>query len=81
MDGLDHVVTSCTMISQQVQTIFQVTNVWDRVKGSPDGQAQGSVCETQVRLTNSSLELKSTLLWTIYTKSLTHKESYQMERS
>jgi len=65
------------MISQQSRTVFQVENVCGRAKELASGQAQGSMCGTQVRLTNSSLELKSTLLWTIYTKSLTQKESYR----
>jgi len=64
------------MISQQGWTIFQVANVWDRDKGVSGVQAQWSNGKTQARLTNLSLELKSSLLQTIYTKSLTQKESY-----
>jgi len=64
------------MISQWGRTIFQVANVWDRDKGDSGVQAQWSNGETQARLTNSSLELKSTVLQTIYNKSLTPSESY-----
>src|SRR6267142_7061641 len=64
------------MISQRSRTVFQVTNVWDRAKEFASSQAQGSMCETQVRLTNSSLELKFYLLRTIYTRGMTQKESF-----
>jgi len=66
-----------SMISQRSRTIFQVANVWDRAKEFADDQAQGSMCETQVRLTNSSLELKFYLLCTIYTRDMTQKESFR----
>jgi len=36
---------------------------------------EGSVCEIQARLTNSSLELKFQLLQTIYTSSVSQDES------
>jgi len=68
-----------SMISQQSRTIFQVANVWDRAKEFANGQAQGSMCETQVRLTNLSLELKFYLLHTIYIRGMTQKESYGIE--
>src|SRR6267142_1835888 len=76
MDSLGHVFTSCRLISQQSRIIFQVANVWDRAKEFASVQAQGSMCETQVRLTNSSLELKFYLLRTIYTRGMTQKESF-----
>src|SRR6267142_5714189 len=66
-----------SMLSQQSQTVFQVANVWDRAKEFPNGQAQESMSETQVRLTNLSLELKFYLLRTIYTRDMTKKESFE----
>src|SRR6267142_4526944 len=77
MDGPGCVFTSCRLISQQSRIIFQVANVWDRAKEFASVQAQGSMCETQVRLTNSSLELKFYLLRTIYTRDMTQKESFE----
>jgi len=77
MDSLGHVFTSCRLISQQSRIIFQVANVWDRAKEFASVQAQGSMCETQVRLTNSSLELKFYLLCTIYKRDMTQKESFE----
>src|SRR6266850_7967038 len=65
-----------SMISQRSWTVFQVTIVWGRAKEFASGQAQGSKCETQVRLTNLSLELKFYLLRTIYTREMTQKESF-----
>jgi len=74
MDGPGRVFTSCQWLVSEVglYSKLQMSRIEQR---KLPGQAQGSMCETQVRLTNLSLELKFYLLRTIYTKSLTQKES------